>query len=47
MVAEAFRRLGVPANVLKLEWKSDAGTARADDGLTEAARRRVEIRIEP
>lgn len=47
MVAEAFRRLGVPANVLKLEWKSDAGTARADDGLTDAARRRVEIRIEP
>lgn len=47
MVAEAFRRLGVPAAALKLEWKSDAGTMQPDDGLTEAARRRVEIRIEP
>ncbi|MBB6093812.1 hypothetical protein HNQ60_002693 [Povalibacter uvarum] len=47
MVAEAFRRLGVSTSALKLEWKGDAGTAHADDGLTEAARRRVEIRIEP
>jgi outer membrane protein OmpA-like peptidoglycan-associated protein len=47
MVAEAFRRLGVPADSLEIEWKSDAETKPAGDGLTEAARRRVEIRIEP
>ena len=47
MVAEAFTRLGVPRELLKLEWRGEpANPAPAADGLTEAGKRRVEIRIE-
>jgi outer membrane protein OmpA-like peptidoglycan-associated protein len=48
MVAEAFTRLGVPRELLRLEWRAEPANAAPpdDDGLVEAAKRRVEIRIE-
>jgi outer membrane protein OmpA-like peptidoglycan-associated protein len=47
MVAEAFARLGVPRELLKLEWRAEpTHAAPAADGLAEAAKRRVEIRVE-
>jgi outer membrane protein OmpA-like peptidoglycan-associated protein len=48
MVAEAFTRLGVQRELMDIKWTDKP--AKADpptDGLTEAAKRRVEIRIEP
>jgi outer membrane protein OmpA-like peptidoglycan-associated protein len=48
MVALAFERLGVRREVLDLRWLPEPNDAAvAADGLTEAAKRRVTIRIEP
>lgn len=47
MVAEAFRRLGIPRSLLQLEHRPEpAVRAIADHGLTQSAQRRVTIRVE-
>ena len=48
MVAEAFNRLGISRDLLQLERQGETATpARAKHGLTESAKRRVTIRVEP
>jgi len=48
MVAEAFTRLGVPSSALQLNWEGEPSSSTApEDGLVEAAKRRVTITIEP
>lgn len=48
MVAEAFRRVGISRDLLQLERRGEtASPAPAEHGLTESAKRRVTIRIEP
>jgi outer membrane protein OmpA-like peptidoglycan-associated protein len=48
MIAEAFTRLGVARELLQLQWQVEPATApSAPDGLTEAAKRRAVIAIEP
>jgi hypothetical protein len=47
MVAESLRRLGIPADKLRVEWHEAAEPAAIDaaDGLSEASRRRVDIDV--
>jgi outer membrane protein OmpA-like peptidoglycan-associated protein len=48
-ITEALKRMGVPAAIIETKWKNAAEPTEAPgaDGLKEASRRRVEIRVIP
>lgn len=46
MVAEAFARLGIPREAMHLSWRPTP-IETSDEALTESAKRRVEIMIQP
>ena len=49
MVSESLRRLGVPAETIRTQWREAARPVETQDadGLTESSRRRVEIVVRP